>query len=83
MAGLVQGTTVALRAKSSMATAGMGNSLISTLELIGAIIIALLAIIVPTICLALIVLLFVFVFRKMGKLIFRRTQTGSGQRPVV
>jgi len=78
IAGLVQGTTVALRAKSSMATAGMGNSLIATLELIGAIIIALLAIIVPIICLMLILMFFVFVFRKMGTLIFGGRQTGNG-----
>lgn len=78
VAGLVQGTTVALRAKSSMTTAGMGNSLIATLELIGAIIIALLAIIVPIICLVLILMFFIFVFRKMGTLIFGGKQTGNG-----
>jgi len=69
IAGLVQGMTVALRAKSAVATAGMGNPLISTLELIGAVILALLAIIVPIIGLILIVIFFVFVFRKMSRLI--------------
>jgi hypothetical protein len=72
IAGFVQGTTVALRANSSMATAGTGNPLISTLELVGAIILAILAIIVPFICLVLIVIFFIFVFRKLGRLIFGR-----------
>lgn len=77
IAGLVQGTTVALRAKSSVATAGAGNFLISSLELIGAIILALLAIIVPFICLALIVIFFIFIFRKLGGLIFGRGKAGK------
>lgn len=77
IAGLVQGMTVALRAKSAVATAGMGNPLISTLELIGAVILALLAIIVPIIGLILIVIFFVFVFRKMGRLIFCKKQSGT------
>jgi hypothetical protein len=68
IAGLVQGATVALRAKSSVSTAGMGNPLISTLELIGSIITALLAILVPVLCLALIAFLFNFVIRKAGRL---------------
>lgn len=72
IAGLVQGATVALRAKSSLATTGMGNPLISTLELFGAIIMAILAIIVPIICLVLIVIFSIFVFRKLGRLMVGR-----------
>jgi hypothetical protein len=71
-AGLVQGTTVALRAKSSVSTAGIGNPLVSTLELFGSIITALLAILVPILCLALIVFVCIFVIRKAGRLIFGR-----------
>ena len=70
IAGLVQGTTVALRAKSSVLTAGIGNPLVSTLELVGSIIIALLAILVPILCLALIGFLCIFVIRKAGRLVF-------------
>jgi len=70
IAGLVQGTTVALRAKSSVLTAGIGNPLVSTLELVGSIIIALLAILVPILCLALIASLCIFVMRKAGRLVF-------------
>jgi lysylphosphatidylglycerol synthetase-like protein (DUF2156 family) len=72
IAGLVQGTTVAFRAKSSVLTGGAGNPLISTLELVGSIMTALLAILVPILCIALIALLCFFVFRKVGRLIFGR-----------
>jgi len=70
IAGFVQGTTVALRAKSSVTTAGIGNPLVSTLELVGSIMTALLAILVPILCLALIGFLCIFVIRKAGRLIF-------------
>jgi Domain of unknown function (DUF4126) len=72
IAGLVQGTTVALRATSSASTAGIGNPLVSTLELVGSIITALLAILVPILCLALIAFLCIFVIRKAGRFIFGR-----------
>jgi hypothetical protein len=78
MAGLVQGTTVALRAKTSLATAGLGNPVISTLELFGAVVVALLAIVVPVLCVALVVILFVLVFRLLGRSMFGRRQTKSG-----
>jgi hypothetical protein len=69
IAGLVQGMTVILRAKSSVSTAGIGNPLVSTLELVGSIITALLAIFVPILCLALIAFLCIFVIRKAGRLL--------------
>jgi hypothetical protein len=72
IAGLVQGTTVALRAKSSVSTAGIGNPLVSTLELIGSIITALLAIFIPILCLALIAFVCIVVIRKAGRFIFGR-----------
>jgi hypothetical protein len=68
----VQGTTVILRAKSSISTAGIGNPLVSTLELAGSIVTAVLAILVPILCLALIVFLCFFVISKSGQFIFRR-----------
>jgi hypothetical protein len=72
IAGLVQGTTVALRAKSSVSTAGIENPLVSTLELVGSIIVALLAIFIPILSLALIAFLCNFVIHKAGRLIFGR-----------
>src|SRR5512139_2216736 len=70
IAGIVQGTTVALRATSSASTAGIGNPLFSTSELVGSIITALLAIFVPILCLALIACLCIFVIRKTGRFVF-------------
>jgi hypothetical protein len=75
IAGLVQGTTVTLRGTSLVSTAGLGNPLVSTLELVGSIIIALLALLVPILCLALIGFLCIFVIRKTGRLVFGRTSS--------
>lgn len=72
IAGLVQSSTVALRSKSAVATAGTGNSLVATLELIGAVIVSVLAILLPVVCLILIILFLAFVFRKIGRLIFKK-----------
>jgi len=70
IAGLVQGTTVTLRTTSLASTAGVGNPLVSTLELVGSIIIAVLAILVPILCLVFIGFLCIFVIRKAGRLVF-------------
>ncbi len=77
MAGLVQGTTVALRATSSAATAGMGNPLFATLELVGSIVTALLAILAPILCLALIAFLCIFVIRRAGRFVWGRIRMGE------
>jgi hypothetical protein len=74
IAGLVQGTTVMLRAKSFVSTAGMGNPVVSTFELFGSIITALLAIVVPILCLALIAFLCIFVVRKAGRLLLGKSK---------
>ena len=73
-AAIVQGVTVTLRTKSSLMTAGAGNVLVSSAELAGSIITALLAIIVPILCLILLALLCIFVIWKAGRLFFRRTK---------
>ncbi|HUJ68514.1 MAG TPA: DUF4126 domain-containing protein [Syntrophorhabdales bacterium] len=72
IAGLVQGTTVALRATSLVTTAGIGNPLLSTAELVGSIGTALLAIFVPILCLVCIVLLCILVIRKARRMVFGR-----------
>ncbi len=76
IAGFVQGMTLGLRAKSSISTAGIGNPLVSTLELLGSIITALLSVLVPVFCVALIGFLFIFFIRKAGFVVF-------GSRPSV
>ena len=72
VAAIMQGVTVALRTKSSVLTAGTGNVLVSSAELAGAMITALLAIIAPILCLVLIASLCIFVMWKAGRLFFRR-----------
>lgn len=71
-AAFVQGATVALRAKSSALTAGAGNVLVSSAELVGSMVTAFLAIVVPILCLVLIALLCIFVVRKAGRVFFGR-----------
>ena len=67
-AAIVQGVTVLLRTKSSALTAGTGNVFVSSLELAGSIITALLAMFVPILCLVLIALLCILVIWKAGRL---------------
>ena len=71
-AALVQGVTVALRTKSSALTAGAGNPFVSSAELAGSIITALLAIVVPVLCLILVALFSIYVIWKAGRLFFGR-----------
>lgn len=72
IAGLIQGSTVALRAKSSVATAGTGNFLVATLELAAAMIMAILAILLPVLALAIVAMICVLIVRKLAKLKFKR-----------
>jgi len=55
IAGVVQGTTVLLRAKSTTFTGGLGNPVVAAGETVGAIGLALLAILVPVVVLVLVV----------------------------
>jgi hypothetical protein len=56
-AGLVQASTVALRGLSSMATGGLGNFLVSTAELFGAIITSVMAVLFPVVAVVFVVIL--------------------------
>ncbi len=71
-AALVQGSTVALRIKSSGLTAGLGNFLVASAEGLGAALTSLLAILVPILCLIFIGTFCIWVIRKAGRLFFRR-----------
>ncbi len=71
-AAIVQGMTVALRTKSSALTAGMGNPLVATGELAGSVVTALLAVIVPILCLILVASLCIFVTWKIGRFFLGR-----------
>jgi len=62
-AGLVQAATSIVRLKSTVFTAGLGNFVVATLELIGSLLVSLIAILAPLVAIAaVVVLLFVFVF---------------------
>jgi hypothetical protein len=69
-AGLVQGTTVVTRAASGITTAGLGNPIVSTLELGGAVITSLLAILIPVAAVACIAGLLVI----FGRQLFRKAR---------
>ncbi len=77
-AGLVQGATVLLRLKSGALTGGLANPVISTLELFGAITTALLALVVPLLCVILLVLLCTTVFRFFRRVAFGHVGHGTG-----
>jgi hypothetical protein len=72
IAGLVQGATAALRMKSSLLTAGAGNPVFATLELVGSVIVALLAIMVPLLCLAIVGLFFLIVIKRAGRRLLKK-----------
>jgi hypothetical protein len=56
IAGITQGVTAMLRAKSTILTAGLGNSVIATAELVGSLLVSLLTLAAPLAALALVVL---------------------------
>lgn len=77
-AGLIQGASMLLRLKSTALTGGLGNAAVSTVELIGAGTTALLAIVLPLVCLALVILLIVAAARLAGRLVFGRRPRTAG-----
>jgi hypothetical protein len=56
IAGITQGVTAMLRAKSTVLTGGLGNSVIATAELVGSLLVSLLTLAAPLAALALVVL---------------------------
>ena len=74
-AGLVHASTSLLRLKSSAATAGFGNPVLATLELIGSILIAVLALLAPVFALLAVVALVVMGARRLSA---RRLQIDCG-----
>ncbi len=77
-AGLIQGASVLLRLKAGTLTGGLANPFVSTAELVGAGTTALLAILLPLVCLALVIVLLVAVFRATGRLFFGRRHAPTG-----
>lgn len=77
IAGLLQGASVALRAKSSLFTGGMGNVVIATLELVGSAITSLLAIILPIIGFIIVSTFALYCLVQAGRLFFRKMKAGQ------
>ena len=71
-AGIVQGATVLTRLKSTAVTAGIANPVVSTVELLGATVTSVLAIVIPGIVLLLVVIFCVVAFRVAGRFAFGR-----------
>jgi uncharacterized protein DUF4126 len=80
-AGIVQGATVLLRLQSAAATGGIGNPLLSLLELFGAFATAILALVLPLLCLLLLVVLCLLVFRASGHFLFGRGRKADRAPP--
>lgn len=76
VAGLTQGSTALLRAKSTATTGGLGNAFVASGELAGATVLSLLAVFAPIIALVLVILFFWLAFR-LARRLFRRTPAGS------
>jgi hypothetical protein len=66
-AGLVQGATVLTRAASTATTGGLANPMVSTLELAGATLTSILALVAPVAVVLLLVIVMVFVARKLRR----------------
>ena len=77
-AGLVQASTVVLRAQSTLATGGAVNPLFATLELAGAVITGILAVLLPVVCLVIVLLFFVWMARKAIRFFLRKSTPGRG-----
>ena len=80
VAGVTQGLTAMLRAKSTVFTGGLGNSAVATAELGGASLISVLALAAPFAALALVILFFWLAFRLVRSLA-RRTSPGEKAPP--
>ena len=72
-AGLIHGTSAALIATSTAATGGLGNFLVASTELAGALLVSLLAVVAPLAALALIAVIAVLALRFLRRLL-RRAQ---------
>lgn len=77
IAGVTKGGAALLRAKTGLATGGLGNPVLALFETIGATGIAIAALVVPLLCLVVVVLLAVWRVRAAGRLIGRRRARGG------
>jgi hypothetical protein len=76
VAGLTQGVTALLRAKSTVLTGGVGNPVIATAELGGSLLVSLLALVAPLIAL-LVVIVFLWLAMRLIRRIARSASPSS------
>ena len=76
VAGLTQGVTALLRAKSTVLTAGVGNPVIATAELGGSLLVSLLALAAPLVAL-LVVIVFLWLAMRLIRRIARSARSSS------
>jgi len=76
IAGLTQGLTGVLRTHSTVLTGGLGNPVVATAELGGALLISFLALVAPVAAIAL-VILFLLVAIRLLRLFFRRAKSSD------
>ena len=79
VAGLTQGATAIVRANSTIFTGGIGNFIISTAELIGALLVSLLALAAPLAALA-VVILFLWLMMRLVRHFFHGGPQSNIQR---
>jgi hypothetical protein len=77
IAGVTQGLTGMLRAHSTVLTGGLGNPVIATAELGGAVLISLLALVAPAAAIALVILFLLAAIRLLRRLIRRAKSSDS------
>jgi hypothetical protein len=80
-AGMVQGATSLLRLKSTALSGGLANPVVSTLELFGSVVLAVVALMVPLVALLLAVALCVGAFRLAGRILFGRRRKSGPPSP--
>jgi hypothetical protein len=73
IAGLIQGATVLARAKSFVVTAGVGNPVVSTVELGGSVLTTVMSMLAPVLTFIAVVLLCALVFVSARRLLFGRS----------
>ncbi|MGH7968635.1 MAG: DUF4126 domain-containing protein [Limisphaerales bacterium] len=78
-AGLVQGATVLTRGASTLTTAGLGNPLLATIELSGAVVTSILAIVAPVVAVVLIAVVLVLCARTL----FRKFHAPQARPPLI
>ena len=78
IAGLTQGLTGILRAHSTVLTGGLGNPVIATAELSGALLISFLALVAPAAAVALVILFLLVAIRLLRRL-FRRAKSSDSR----